>query len=187
MLVYPKFNFFSPFFLGDQPFWLVHQTKKNFGGSWKYWNFLLKDVIRPPLTNLYGWKWQNFGQSIWDKCVVLLGTSGESLGTLGIWWEHVENNTKVTNPSPSTPDPPKEKNLRASRVHYWLSRIFIPSLVCHHFQLRLMEWKGHMSAYWGIHLKVWWNNVNFAQKIPNEKDLKSLQFLDILKSPLPCL
>lgn len=120
-----------------------------------------------------------YGINVWCYWEHLENT----LGTLGIWWEHIENNTKVTNPSPSAPDPRKEKNLRASRVHYWLSRIFIPSLVCHHFQLRLMEWKGHMSAYWGIHLKVWWNNINFAQKIPNEKDWSLYSFLKYWNDP----
>jgi hypothetical protein len=48
----------------------------------------------------------NFGQSIWDKSVVLLGTWGEPLGT---WWEHIRQ-IYFENKKTHTPPNPKEKN-----------------------------------------------------------------------------
>jgi hypothetical protein len=47
-------------------------------------------------------KEDNFGQSIWDKSVILLGTSWK------IHWE-VDGNEKQNKNHPPTPPPPKKK------------------------------------------------------------------------------
>jgi hypothetical protein len=53
------------------------------------------------LFNLYTWE-LNFGQTIWDKTQVLLGTSWEHI------WEHFKNKGKTQN-NPCSPLPPLKK------------------------------------------------------------------------------
>jgi hypothetical protein len=91
-----------------------------------------------PLAQLYRMKEDNFGQSMWDKSVVLLGTSWGN--TLGTWWEQQE--IKKFNTHPSPPLPPKRKNpgLLGCMLHCligWSELPFLHLFVCHHFQVRL--------------------------------------------------
>ncbi len=99
---------------------------------------------------------KNFGQTIWDKCEVLLGTSwGNNLGSL--WEPHV---TTLGTRNPNLLPPPnsfsiKKRKLDPSWVHdeasYWLHETFIISkTVCHHFWPGLMagaQTLGHREAY----------------------------------------
>jgi hypothetical protein len=70
----------------------------------------------------------NFGQTIWDKIEVLLGTSWElrepQLNTLRTYWEHIGNKEakekKKKKSSPTSPHPhptPKRKKQGPWQVH----------------------------------------------------------------------
>jgi hypothetical protein len=146
------FFFFS--FLGNEPFWLVHHQKKkkkkkkrlkfwrllkieDFVGRWSAWTFV----------QLFRMKEDNFGQSIWDKSVVLLGTSW------GTHWELDGNNKKSKNSVPALPLlPPKRKNpgLLGCLLHCligWSEFLFLHLFVCHHFQVRLTLGTHNWAAY----------------------------------------
>jgi hypothetical protein len=46
-------------------------------------NILWKIEFLPPLAHLYKWEEDDFGQNIWDRSEVLLGTPlGNNLGTI---------------------------------------------------------------------------------------------------------
>ncbi len=123
-----KLNFLFLFFFFGQWAILIGPSPKK---QLKIWSLpkKIEDFVGRwsacPLAQLYRMKEDNFGQSIWDKSVVLLGTSW------GTHWELDGNNKKSKNSIPALPPSPKKKKPWASWcMLHCLIRIPIPSFVC---------------------------------------------------------
>lgn len=110
----PKFPYFILFFFGsNEPFWLAHhEQKKNpkINKSLKLWKVPKIEVSMwrcgaSCLADLYMREGRNFGQTIWDESVVLLGISlGNTLktceSTMGTWSEHKKRKKVPNKPAP---------------------------------------------------------------------------------------
>jgi hypothetical protein len=95
-----------------------------------------------PLAQVYRWEGKNFGQSVWEEGVVLLGrplgntfeTWGKLLKTFGntqgTWWEH-----ETEEFYPDIPISPKGKRwaIVSSAVSLAACANSIPKTGCHHF------------------------------------------------------
>jgi hypothetical protein len=115
--------------------WPITQPKKHFEGSPK-WNFLLEDGVNPLWSTYIGEKTTTLGKSsvaIRNIWVNTLRTWGPCENLKRTDWEH-----EIVKKFNTHTCPPQKTKPWVFQMHvllpHCLSKISIPTFVCHHFQ-----------------------------------------------------